>query len=104
MRKSPDYKFAWVWKEDMDSSKALNFTIIPDCSSYEQAQQKALEYMLDVWVSNYSSFEELKNDAFMYTHLCFDDGCEHHSIPYNFAYPNRPDRKTDYWRKPSRDY
>ena len=62
MRKSPDYKFAWVWKEDFDSSKALNFTIIPDCSSYEQAQQKALEYMLDVWVSNYSSFEELKNE------------------------------------------
>ena len=59
-----DYKLTWSWNDKFESEPNLQFTVIPNCESQSDAEQKAFEYMLDVWVENYNNLQEMINDCF----------------------------------------
>jgi|TARA_B100000131_G_C17833771_1_gene498870 hypothetical protein len=59
-----NYKVTWSWNDKFESEPNLQFTVIPNCESKKDAEQKAFEYMLDVWVENYSNLQEMIDDCF----------------------------------------
>tara|TARA_R100001510_G_C7504516_1_gene106801 strand:- start:247 stop:486 length:240 start_codon:yes stop_codon:yes gene_type:complete len=69
-----DYKLTWSWNSNFESEPNLQFTVIPNCESKEQAQEKAFKYMLDVWVENYDSLQEMIDDCFSLFTVEIDDG------------------------------
>ena len=69
-----EYKLTWSWNDKFESEPNLQFTVIPNCENKKEAEQKAFKYMLDVWVENYNSLQEMIDDCFSLFTIEVDDG------------------------------
>jgi len=90
-----NYTVYWTWNKEYDSAMNIQQTVIPNCKSQKDAEQKAVEYILDTWINwpddkpkVYSSIQAMVDDCFAsFMVTCEDDMLEYFR---NHAYK--------YWR------
>ena len=66
-----NYIVYWSWNKEFDSSMNVQCTVIPNCKNQQDAEQRAVEYMLDTWINwpddeakVYSSIQDMVDDCF----------------------------------------
>ena len=62
--KMKDYTVTWTWNRFYNNEMNMHQVVIPNCKNQQNAEQKAFEYMLDTWVSNYDTMQEMIDDCF----------------------------------------
>ena len=100
-----DYTVYWTWNKEFDGAMNIQQTVIPNCKNQDDAEQKAVEYMLDTWINwpddkpkVYSSIQDMVDDCFAsFMVTCEEDQLkEHDSRCYADGYFRNHAYK--YWR------
>ena len=80
-----NYTITWTWNKEYDNAMNIQQTVIPNCKSQQDAEQKSFEYMLDTWVSNYDTIQDMVDDcfaSFMVTCEPDDEYVRNHAYKY----------------------
>ena len=61
-----NYTVIWTWNREFDNAMNIQQAVIPDCKNQQDAEQKAFEYMHDVWIDDgtYSDIQSMVDDRF----------------------------------------
>ena len=82
-----DYTVNWTWNKEYDSEMNMQQTVIPNCKNQQDAEQKAFEYMHDVWIDDgvYLDIQSMVDDrfaSFMVTCEPNDEYVRNHAYKY----------------------
>ena len=82
-----DYTVNWTWNKEFDNEMNMQQTVIPDCKNQQDAEQKAFEYMHDVWIDDgvYLDIQSMVDDrfaSFMVTCEPNDEYVRNHAYKY----------------------
>mgnify|MGYP001163720196 FL=1 len=83
--KTENYTVTWTWNLAYDDQMNMHQVVIPNCKHQKDAEQKAFEYMLDTWVSNYDTMQEMIDEcfsSFMVTCMPDDEYMQNHAYKY----------------------
>jgi len=82
-----DYTVYWTYNKEFDGAMNIQQTVIPDCKNQDDAEQKAFEYMHDIWITDgtYWNIQGMVDDrfaSFMVTCEPDDEYVRNHAYKY----------------------
>ena len=79
------YNVYWTWNDKYDSQANWQQTVIR-AESQKDAEQRAFEYMQDVWTESYDSLQDLVNECFASFMVTPDDDAENYIFLHMHKY------------------
>ena len=95
-----NYTIIWTWNKEYDDAMNIQQTVIPNCKNQQDAEQKAFEYMHDVWISDgvYFDTQSMVDDRFASFMVTCDEDMKQRHDDYSYADGYFRNHAYKYWR------